>query len=111
MDKDILYPLVGSILFLTVIGGFYLAPSKPRIGDATAVAEVQPADAPLEQSARRQYSPEDVRYKFEQKAKKQGKRVANPVVDDAPPVPVDTENEAPPIDDGGDETAEEPPLE
>jgi hypothetical protein len=35
----------------------------------------------------------------------------NPVADDPSPTPVDSENEAPPIDDGGDETAEEPPIE
>jgi hypothetical protein len=111
MDRDIVYGLAISTIFLTLIGGWYLTPSKPRAA-GTAVAEVQSeGDAALEPGASR-YTPEDVRYKFEQRAKKQGKRKpANPVVEDAAPTPVDSENEAPPIDDGGDETAEEPPIE
>lgn len=108
MDRDVLYGLVGSTIFLTLLGAFYLSPSKARVAD-TAVAEVQ-AEAPLQPGTTRHYSPEDVRFKFEQKAKKKGKRVANPVADEPSPTPVDSENEAPPIDDGGDETAEEPPL-
>jgi hypothetical protein len=109
MDRDIIYGLAFSTIALTLIGGWYLGSSKPRIAD-TAVAEVQ-ADGPLQPGATREYSPEDVRFKFEQKAKKQGKRVVNPVAEEPSPEPVSTDNEAPPIDDGGDETAEEPPLE
>jgi hypothetical protein len=109
MDRDILYGLVGSTLFLTLVGAFYLAPSKGRLAQTTAVAEA-PSEMALEPGTPRQYSPEDVRFKFEQKAKKQGKRVVNPVADEPSPVPQNTDHEAPPIDDGGDETAEEPPL-
>lgn len=108
MDRDVLYGLVGSTIFLTLLGAFYLSPSKARVAD-TAVADVQ-AEAPLQPGATRQYSPEDVRFKFEQKAKKTKRRNANPVAEESSPVPESTENEAPPIDDGGDETAEEPPL-
>ena len=109
MDRDVLYGLVGSILFLTVVGAFYLSPSKGRLTETMAVAGA-PADMALEPGTSRQYSPEDVRYKFNQKAKKRGKRVVNPVADAPSPVPENTDHEAPPIDDGGDETAEAPPL-
>jgi len=109
MDRDIVYGIAFSTIALTLIGGWYLSPSKPRLAD-TAVSDAT-TEAALEPDAQRQYSPEDVRFKFEQKAKKQGKRVVNPVPDEPAPEPQSTENEAPPIDDGGDEPAEEPPIE
>ena len=109
MDRDVLYGLVGSTIFLTLLGAFYLTPSRAHVASST-IAEA-PVEAPLEPGTPRQYSPEDVRYKFEQKAKKLGKRRANPVVEESSPTPESSENEAPPIDDGGDDTAEEPPIE
>ena len=109
MDRQMLTYVAVTIIFLTLIGGWYLSPSKPRLG-ATAVSE-ESTEAAVEPAETRRYSPEDVRFKFAQKAKKQGKRGANPAPEEPSPAPESSENEAPPIDDGGDESAEAPPIE
>lgn len=108
MDRDTIIAIAITTVVLTLIGGFYLSPSKRVVADPAGVeltADATPAEP--------RFSPEDVRHKFEQKAAKEGRRrPAEPVSDVSSPEPESSENEAPPNDESaGDESAEEPPIE
>lgn len=108
MDRDTIIAIAITTVVLTLIGGLYLSPSK-RVVAGPAGAELTADATP----AQPQFTPEDVRYKFEQKAAKEGRRrPAEPVSDVISPEPESSENEAPPNDESsGDESAEEPPIE
>lgn len=102
MERDVAIALALSTTVLTLIGGLYLAPGKPA--------------APGEQIAERvTFSPDDVRYKYQVEAQKAAKRnkgkKPSPPVEDAQPMPEPSENEAPPVDESADESAEAPPIE
>ncbi len=109
MDRETAITVAITTIVLTLIGSWYLGGSSPSAApDATAQA---------------QYSPEDVRYKFQQKeeayAKKhKGRKPPSAAAESVADEPAETsENEAPTNDetaDGGgvnDESAEAPPIE
>ena len=108
MDRDTVIAIAITTVVLTLIGGLYLSPSKSVV--AEPVGTERTADAT---PSKPHFSPEDVRYKFEQKAAKEGRRKpANPVADVSSPEPESSEHEAPPNDESaGDESAEEPDIE
>lgn len=104
MDRETAITVAITTIVLTLIGSWYLGGSS--------------APAATEATTHAQYSPDDVRYKFQQKeeayAKKhKGKKPPTSTTDDSSDTSSETsENEAPTIDHGeNDESAEAPPIE
>jgi hypothetical protein len=95
MDRNTAILIAATTIMLTLIGGLYFAPA--------------PAGRTITEPT---FDTSDIRYKLQQdeiKARKKNKGRKPPPPDSEPEFTSD--NEAPPIDETVDDTAEEPPIE
>jgi hypothetical protein len=119
MDRDTTIIMAATIIFLTLVGSFFIQPSASRSGlEARAAAAGAPAGEVIPPSAEvsapsKKFNPEDIRYKFQQAEAKKGKtRKFMKAAPESPPSDdMGSENEEPTAEEAvADESAEEPEI-